>query len=243
MNLTLADDYSQLCTLAAEHFVRTVRSAIEQRGFAVVALGGGSTPKSLYNLLAQAPYQSQVDWQRIYFFWGDERSVGPEHADSNYRMAREALLDKVGVDASKVYRMPADAADKDAAAGHYEQLLRQLLPGDPVPSLDLVHLGMGDDGHTASLFPHTTALGETTRLIVPNEVSKLATTRMTMTYPLLNAAAEVVFLVSGANKASMLARVLEGPAIPLDLPSQAISPRGQLTWMVTRDATTQLTRS
>lgn len=236
--LILADSYDDLCHRAARRFVEATSSA---SGVAAVALSGGSTPKALYELLATEPYRSQAPWDRILFFWGDERSVPPDHPDSNYRMAREALLSKVPVPEANVHRMVAEVDDRDASARAYEALIRTLVPAT---RFTIVHLGMGDDGHTASLFPHSAALHVADRLVVPNRVDRLDTWRMTFTYPLINAAERVEFLVSGAKKADVLAQVLEGPRDAQMLPSQAVQPTdGELVWLVDRDAAASLRSS
>jgi 6-phosphogluconolactonase len=179
------------------------------------------------------------------FFCGDERAVPPDHPDSNYRMAHEALLCHLGLDPQRVHRMEAERADREAAALDYESALARVLapaPGAPPPALDLVLLGMGADGHTLSLFPHTAALHETSRWVVANHVPKLNADRLTMTAGLVNAAARVVFLVAGDDKAAPLAEVLEGPSDPERLPSQLIRP-GRLLFLVDRKAAARLGQS
>lgn len=228
-------DKEALSEDAAHEFVRCAREAVAGRGRFTVALSGGSTPKRLYQLLAAEPFRAQVDWSRVEFFWGDERCVPPDHPDSNYRMAREAMLAHLPIPAVHVHRMEAERPDLDAAARDYEAAIAGLFgvsrTAEP-PALDLVLLGMGPDGHTASLFPHTKALDETTRWVVPNSVPQLHTTRMTMTRPILNRAREVLFLVAGGDKAERLVEVLTGPSDPKRLPSQSIQPDGPLVWFV-----------
>lgn len=183
-----------------------------------LTLAGGSTPARLYRLLTHPEYRNRMDWRRILFWFGDERTVRPNHPDSNYRMARETLLDPLAISPRAVFRMPGEADDLPAAAAAYEAQLRQQVPAerglpvaaDPrsVPRLDLVLLGMGADGHTASLFPGTKALGEQDALVAANDVPSQQTTRLTMTYPVLRAARRIVFFVTGAGKAEALGRVL-----------------------------------
>lgn len=237
------EDATALARAAADLFAEAARAAVSERGRFFVALSGGSTPRTLYQLLAAPPYHDQVDWSRTFVFWGDERFVPPDDPDSNYRMAREALLFHVPIPTSQVFRMPGEMADPTAAAALYEQSVRRafaLAPGE-WPRFDLVLLGLGPDGHTASLFPHTSALGVTDRLVVANRVEKLGTTRITLTAPAINSAAVVVFLVAGADKAEPLAAVLEGPPRPDDLPAQLIAPvHGELLWLVDRAAAAQL---
>jgi 6-phosphogluconolactonase len=232
-------DLNALADAAAQVFVDAATSAIKAKGSFFVALSGGSTPRTLFSMLAQPPYHDQVNWSRAHIFWGDERCVPPTDPESNYRMAREALLFHVPVSSHQVYRMPGEAADPNAGAALYEMALRRafaLAPGQ-LPRFDLILLGMGPDGHTASLFPHTAALGVTNRLVVANRVDKLNTTRLTLTYPVINAAALVVFLVAGADKADALAAVLQGPRQPEELPSQGIAPaNGAVLWLVDRAA-------
>ncbi len=236
-------DKEALSEDAAHEFVRCAREAVAGRGRFTVALSGGSTPKRLYQLLAAEPFRAQVDWSRVEFFWGDERCVPPDHPDSNYRMAREAMLAHLPIPAVHVHRTEAERPDLDAAARDYEAAIAGLFgvsrTAEP-PALDLVLLGMGPDGHTASLFPHTKALDETTRWVVPNSVPQLHTTRMTMTRPILNRAREVLFLMAGGDKAERLVEVLTDPSDPKRLPSQSIQPDGPLVWFVDRAAAERL---
>ena len=230
-------DVNQVSRAAAEEFVRLARAA---SGRFTVAMAGGSTPRLLYQLLAETPYCGQVDWSRVEFFWGDERAVPPDHPDSNFGMASKALLNKLALPAAQIHRMEAERADRDAAAQDYQAELARVCgvptEGEP-PALDLVLLGMGPDGHTASLFPHTAALKETRRWVVANHVPKLNADRLTMTAPMLNRAAHVLFLVAGADKAPVLVEVLEGPADPERLPSQTIQPS---TWLLDEAAAAKL---
>jgi 6-phosphogluconolactonase len=237
------DDPNALANAAARVFVETAAASVKARGSFFVALSGGSTPRTLYTLLARPPYHDQVNWSRAHIFWGDERCVSPTDAESNYRMARESLLFHVPVSSHQVYRMPGEAADPNAGAALYEMALRRafaLAPGQ-MPRFDLILLGMGPDGHTASLFPHTAALGVTNRLVVANQVDKLNTTRLTLTYPVLNAAALVIFLVAGADKADALAAVLQGPRQPEELPAQGIAlANGLVLWLADQAAAAKL---
>ncbi len=189
------------------------------------------------NCWPRPPYRDQIDWSRVEFFWGDERAVPPDHADSNFRMANEALLGKLNVRPDQVHRLAAERMDREQAAAAYQAEIAQtcaVSPKGPPPALDLVLLGMGPDGHTASLFPHTTALAETSRWVVPNFVATFGTYRLTMTLVILNQAAHIMFLVSGEDKKQVLAEVLNGPPDSARLPSQLIQPRsGELLWLVT----------
>ncbi|MGH7222247.1 MAG: 6-phosphogluconolactonase, partial [Gemmataceae bacterium] len=192
------------------------------------------------------PFRDQIDWGRVEFFWGDERCVPPDHAESNYRMAREAMLEHLPVPAEHVHRIEAERDDRDATARDYETVLASIFgirSGGEPPALDLILLGMGPDGHTASLFPHTGALSERQRWVAPNRVPQLNTQRVTLTRPILNRGREVLFLVAGADKAERLAEVLAGPADPKRLPSQSIQPSGQLVWFVDGAAAARLPSS
>ena len=250
-------DAEAVCQAAAHEFVRLAGEAIAARDRFVVALAGGSTPRRLYELLSAPPYRNALYWPSVEFFWGDERSVAPDHKDSNYRMACASLLDQIpelaaqlapadadGAGQSRVHRMQAERSDRDQAAAEYQAVLARVFDrtadSEP-PELDLVLLGMGADGHTASLFPHTAALSETTRWVMANHVPQLQTDRLTMTVPPFNAARHVLFLVTGAETADTLAEVLEGPPDTDRLPSQLIHPTGgSLSWLIDHAAAGRL---
>lgn len=239
------DDPQALCTAAADEFVRAYTAAIEARSVFRVALAGGSTPCRLHRILTESPYREKISWDQVEFYFGDERTVHPEHADSNFRMANDTLLAELGIDDSKVHRMCAEQVDLDRAAHYYQEIIADAFcseAGDPPPSFDLILLGMGSDGHTASLFPDTSALHEGERWIVANEVPQLGCSRMTFTYPLINAADRVVFMVSGAAKATALCAVLEGPENLSHCPSQGVAPTpGSLLYLIDQAASEQLT--
>jgi 6-phosphogluconolactonase len=226
---------------AAEEVIRVATDAIAQRGRFTIALSGGSTPKNLYTLIA-ANAGASVPWEKVFFFWSDERHVPLDDPDSNYRMAKESLLSKIPVPPSNIFPLPAGNEDAEAAAKEYEQTLKKFFAsGNELPRFDLILLGMGPDGHTASLFPETPALQEKSRLVVANQVDKLKTDRITFTLPLLNAARCVLFLVSGADKAAALHEVLEGDAPAEKYPSKLVRPsNGKLIWFVDRAAASQL---
>lgn len=233
-HVEVVPDHAALVTVAHELISAAAAISIGRRGFFRIALAGGSTPAPVYRALAE---DRDIDWRRWQLFFGDERTVPPGHADSNYRMVRETLVDRLPVQ-PLVLRVPAEA-DPDVAAESYQTTVRKMVPGNPraigvnTPRFDMIVLGMGDDGHTASLFPHTQALHETERWVVANPVPQLNTTRITFTIPLINAARRVLFLVSGAGKADMLRQVLAGPDEPVRLPSQSIHPAaGNLVWLV-----------
>jgi len=233
----------ELFEVAAEEVVRAATEAVAQRGQFTIALSGGSTPKNLFNLLATNA-RTVFPWDRTYFFWSDERHVPPTDPESNYRMAEEIMLSKIPVNAGNVFRIAAENPDAAAVAEAYEQTLRkffQLQPGQ-VPVFDLILLGVGPDGHTASLFPNTAGLQEKTRLVIANWVDKLKANRLTMTLPVLNSAREMSFLASGTDKAQVLRTVLEEDAPPEQYPAKLVRPsNGRLIWFVDRAAASQLT--
>lgn len=235
----ICPDATALARSAAEHFVELAGEAVHARGRFAVALSGGSTPKTMYSLLATSEFAARIDWTRVYIFWGDERCVAPEHPDSNYRMAREALLDHVPIPVDNVHRIQGEM-EPAQAAGEYERMLRVFFTQGQ-PRFDLILLGMGDDGHTASLFPGTAAIHEPTRWVAAHLVSKLNAWRVTLTPVVINAAANVIFVVSGAGKAGRLSQVLTGPYQPDVLPSQVVQPAGgHLLWLLDADAAVQL---
>jgi 6-phosphogluconolactonase len=227
---------------AADEVIHAATAAVAERGRFTIALSGGSTPKNLYTLIA-ANASANLPWAQMFFFWGDERHVPPDDPDSNYRMAKEAFLSKIPVPPGNVFRIPAENPDAAAAAEAYEQTLRKFFAvgAGEFPRFDLILLGMGPDGHAASLFPETAALQEKSRLVVANWVEKLGTSRITFTLPLLNAARCVAFLVSGIDKAEALHEVLEGNAPGEKYPSKLVQPSaGKLIWFVDRAAASQL---
>jgi polyphosphate glucokinase len=237
--LEVVDDQAALMEAAATIFVTSAEAAIAARGRFLTAISGGSTPRALFELLASDRYASSVDWARVHVRWGDERAVPPDAKESNYRMAREALLGRVAIPASQVHRILSEQPPSVAATA-YEQTLRALFATPlgapstaPGARFDLVLLGIGDNGHTASFSPGLRAVREAERWVVAERVAEVAMWRVTLTPVVLNAAAEVVFLVSGADKAAMLHQVLEGPAKPDLLFAQIIAPQqGRLRWLV-----------
>jgi len=234
--IEVAASVEALNQAVAKQFVRLTTEAVRARGRCVVALAGGSTPKGVYRMLAYEPFRSRVQWDLIDFFWGDERHVAPDHADSNYRMADEAMLSKVPIAQGQIHRIRGEMPDVDLAAREYESEIRAL-SSDAVPRFDLVHLGLGTDGHTASLFPGTPALDEQQRLCVANPVAKLDTHRITLTLPVLNAARAVVFIVSGAGKAPIVREVVHGSDPSREFPAALVQPTdGELWWMLDRAA-------
>ncbi|MEN9226055.1 MAG: 6-phosphogluconolactonase [Thermostichus sp. HHBFW_bins_43] len=222
---------SALIERAIQIWQRSAAAAIQARGRFTVALAGGSTPKQLYAALAKTP---GIPWQQTWLFWGDERYVPPDHPDSNYRMVYEAMLAQVGIPAAQVFPMPTQAGDPSQDAAQYEATLRQVF-GEEWPQLDLVLLGIGEDGHTASLFPGTAALAVQDCWVTVGQ--KDGAPRLTLTYPILNGAVQGVFLVTGANKAAIVKEALTTEA---HLPCQDIKPQGRLLWLLDAPAAAQL---
>jgi 6-phosphogluconolactonase len=237
--IEISPNLAALSDAAAERIAAAAEHAIDAHGRFVIALSGGSTPRRTYELLASEPHASRVDWSCVHVVWGDERCVPPSDADSNYRMARAALLDHVPIPATNVHRMHGED-DPAAAAASYEIALRTLFntpDGPPATApgkcIDLALLGLGDNGHTASIFPESAAVSEQRRWVMAEYVPAVSMWRITLTAPTINAASEVLFLVAGGDKAEVLQRVLEGPRVPRELPAQLIAPTpGQIHWLV-----------
>jgi 6-phosphogluconolactonase len=256
---------AELNNFAAEKFVETAHEAIEKRGRFNVALAGGSTPKALYRLLSSDSFKGKVDWRGVFFFFGDERNVLPDDPESNFRMAEENLFKPLAINDQNIFRWRTELKNAEKIANDYEETLKSFffmenppataggtdLKTPPataddtdhtvetykLPRFDLILLGMGADGHTASLFPFTEALRETEKLAVANPLEKLDTTRLTLTFPVINNARHVIFLVAGAEKAETLKAVLEGQPEPRKLPSQNINPKnGNLLWLLDEKA-------
>ncbi|MBZ5525062.1 MAG: 6-phosphogluconolactonase [Acidobacteriia bacterium] len=238
-------DAPTLNRAAADEFIRCAREAIAARSRFAVALSGGSTPKAVYGLLAsdQADPARRLDWEKIHIFFGDERHVPPTDAESNYRMASESLLSNIPIPQENVHRVMAEL-DANAAASRYEEELQDFFhpASDGWPRFDLIMLGMGPDGHTASLFPDSPALTENSRMVAANWVEKFNCYRITFTFPVLNAAALAMFLISGESKAEMLKDVLQSPD-QSKYPCQRVQPvNGRLLWMVDQPAARLLSR-
>ena len=242
-HILVFDDADGVACAAADRFVEVAQASIADRGRFSVALAGGSTPRRTYQLLATGEYRDRISWDSVHIFFGDERCVPPTDAESNYRMAREAMIEVLPVPAENVHRM-AGEGDPVVGARLYEKELRSFFEGAAAwPRFDLVLLGMGDDGHTASLFPGTPALAEQQAWVVANPVEKLETFRITLTIPAINHAAHVIFMVTGAGKAERLAAVIHGERDPERLPAQMIQPvDGSLTWLVDRAAASLLSK-
>jgi 6-phosphogluconolactonase len=235
-------DLEDLNHKAATEFARLAIQSAATCGRFATALSGGSTPKGLYSLLAASEFRGKIPWSQVHIFWGDERCVGPDHPESNYRMAQETLLSGVPLPAENIHRMRGEKNPPDAAEG-YEQTVQnffQLSSRGP-PRFDLIYLGLGEDGHIASLFPGSEALKETTRLVVAVYVQKLKSHRLTLTLPVLNHAANIFFIVAGRDKAPVLKAALQGEQDPERLPAQLIKPvSGKLVWFVDQAAASSL---
>jgi 6-phosphogluconolactonase len=234
----------EMAFAAAQLFASSIEKAVKTRGIARLAISGGSTPKAMFKLLADPaqPFLMTIPWDKLHLYWVDERCVGPDDPESNYGVARDLLLTKVPIPESNVYRMEGEL-DPEEAASRYESVLRNSmkLEGAESPAFDLVALGMGPDGHTASLFPHTEGLDEIGRLVIANHVAQKDTWRITLTWPVINQATEVAFELDGAGKADILAEVLTGPRDIERLPSQLIRPsNGKLLFLLDQAAAAKL---
>ena len=235
-------DNKALSRTAAEVIVRYIKEKLALKDYFTLVLSGGLTPKNTFTLLASDDsFRAQIPWERIHFFWGDERHVPPDHEESNYRMANEVMPSRVPVPGKNIHRIKSENPDAGNAAEQYEEELHKFfkLKRCQLPRFDSVLLGMGTDGHTASLFPGTGALHEESRLVVANWVEQFQTYRITLTLPVLNNA--VMFIVSGKEKATMLKEVIEGKEQPTRLPAQLIEPNhGRFLWLLDKEAASQL---
>ncbi len=237
--ISVVPDARALAEAGAREFARTAKDAISDRGIFRVALAGGSTPRGMYERLTRVPYRRSIRWERVRFFWADERCVPPDNERSNYRMARETLLDPLGISSRRVFRMKGEE-EPTRAARAYERALREEFRGRPA-RLDLILLGLGPDGHVASLFPGTEALEERRHLVAANFVAKFQEWRLTLTYPAINAVRRIVFLVSGAEKAAVLARIVRRRRGWRDSPASRVVPRrGALLWLADDAAASKL---
>ena len=235
-------DLEQLSAAVAERWIALSAAAIDARGLFHVALSGGSTPKSLYRLLAETAYRSRIDWSRTRLYFGDERAVPPDHVDSNFRMVRETLLAHVPPAADRIVPMTADPASIATDAARYAATLRERIPLDAagMPVFDLILLGMGPDGHTCSLFPGTPILQELSQPVAAVRVERLRSWRLSLTFPVLDAARQLLFLVAGPDKATMLHRVCRAPQPDAPVPVERIRPRGEVEWHLDRAAAAAL---
>ena len=243
----IGEDIHELSRRVAEFIRAAITATLKTKPVFSMVLSGGSTPKLLYSLLATDPvFKEQIPWEKVHFFWGDERHVPPDHPESNYRMADECMFARLPVPPENIHRIKSEIPDASRAAELYQQELSSFfkLKAGQWPRFDCVLLGMGPDGHTASLFPQTVALDEQERMVVADWVEKIQTQRITMTLPVLNNAESVVFLVSGENKAETLKMVLEGEKMPKRFPAQMIDPvHGKLLWFIDRAAARDLVKA
>ena len=247
---SISKSIDELMRTTATGIVDAARGAVAERGVFTIALSGGATPRILFEMLASPEISGEVPWEDFQVFWGDERHVPPENPESNYRMAKEALLDRVPIPGQNVHRIMAELPNANTVAVAYEDELKHAFdleestpPGhEPaLPRFDLILLGIGEDGHTASLFPHSPALAERKRLVVANPVPKLGMKRITFTLPVINNAERVWFMVTGGSKAQILRDVIEGPFRPDDLPSQCVNPTdGELLFLLDATAAVEL---
>jgi len=234
INIKIFPSSESLSQEVTQHFILKANDAIKTKGRFSVALAGGSTPQKSYQLLASPLNANHVNWSKVHLFWGDERCVPPDDNESNYHMVKETLLKQIDIPASHIHRMEGEL-NPENAAHRYQNLLKDFF--GEIPQFDLVILGMGADGHTASLFPGTEALHETSDWVSANYVDKLAAWRITLTYNIINHAHTITFVVSGANKAETLNKVLEGQYKPDLYPSQRIQPdHGELNWYIDKNA-------
>jgi 6-phosphogluconolactonase len=233
MHIAIYPDIHALSQQAAEYIVRIANESIADHGRFSIAFTGGTTPGETYRLLGGEPFRSQINWQLVHIFWGDERCVPQDSPDSNFYLAQKVLLNSIAIPDLQVHRMPADQPDREAASQAYAVEMQHAFDTNGVPSFDLIHLGMGPEAHTASLFPHQASLHEKQRLVMPVSVPKPPPDRLTFTPPLLNAARNVLFLVTGSDKADALKAVIEGDYQPDEYPAQIVRPtNGEVVWML-----------
>lgn len=254
--IIIAEGLAELNQIAAEKFVSIAQRAIDENEKFTVALSGGSTPKSLYRLLTTEDFKTRIDWSKTFFFFGDERNVSPDDAESNFRMANENLLKPLRINEKNIFRWKTEIKDAEKIAQDYEETIKEFFDlkesstlntgvsdNSEFPRFDLILLGMGDDGHTASLFPFTAALRETKKIAVANQVEKLKTNRLTLTFPVINNSANVFFLVSGESKAKTLKEVFCGEFQPDKFPAQNVRlKQGSLYWLIDEKAALVLER-
>jgi 6-phosphogluconolactonase len=241
-DIIICRDADELAHKAAQQFIAVANDAVTRSGRFTVALSGGSTPRALYSLLASADYRGQINWRCVHLFWGDERCVPPDHTESNYSMVHEALLSKIQMPPENIHRMTGEKEPRLAASEYEDELRRffQLSPGQ-LPRFDLILLGLGEDGHTASLFPGTAALNDDKHLVATVYVERLKAHRLTITLPVINTGAQVSFLIAGESKSAIVKALLGGDANPTRYPAAKIIPAsGKLAWFITQDAGSRL---
>lgn len=240
-------NFEELNLFAAEKFVEIANKAVEEKNRFTVALAGGSTPKSLYQMLSSGDFKNRIDWTRVFFFFGDERNVSPDSEESNFRMAKENLFTPLQIADENILRWQTEIENAETIAVNYELTIWKFfddndesivsIDDSDFPRFDLILLGLGADGHTASLFPFTDALNEMEKITAANIVEKLNTTRLTLTFPVINNARNVIFLVKGADKAETLQTILQGKFQPEKYPAQTVKLNdGDLFWLIERQA-------
>lgn len=233
-DLVIPGDKAATILFSTEHFIQVVKEGQQARGMASVALAGGTTPKAIFEMLSSPKYRDRVDWKKLLIFWSDERCVPPNHPDSNYKMAMDAGFASLPIPKENIFRMPADASDLDAAAMEYENAIIDNIPNG---AFDLIMLGMGDDGHTASLFPKTHGLHADTHLVIANFLDQKNIWRMSFTYSCINAAHHIAIYVMGKSKDAMIKLVLEGPYEPDLFPVQRVgTPNHKALWIIDQEA-------
>ena len=241
-DIIICRDSDELSQKAAERFILLANEAGVRAGRFTVALAGGSTPKGLYSLLATSVYNQRIPWPQVHLFWGDERCVPPDHGESNYRLVQEALLSKIHIPAQNVHRIAGEKTPVTAVAEYENELIRffQLSKG-ALPRFDLILLGIGEDGHTASLFPGSAALDETENLVASAYVENLKAHRITLTLPVLNESAQIFFLVAGKGKSAIVKKLFATDSGVANLPAARVRPvHGHRTWFITQDAAAEL---
>jgi 6-phosphogluconolactonase len=239
LSIKIFDDRNALNAAAAGLWQCTANDAIRARGRFSVALSGGSTPKPLYELLAQPPWKESLPWSKTHVFWGDERNLPADAPDSNFRMVNQALLSKIKIPAENIHRVRTELKAPEKVAADYERTLREFFPGaaSDWPQIDLNLLGLGENGHTASLFPHTPVLHDDKHWVAGLYIEEVKMERITMTTPAINHSRNIVFLVSGASKAQVVHDILHGPRDPERLPAQLIQAEaGSVIWLLDRPA-------
>ncbi|MDP6924019.1 MAG: 6-phosphogluconolactonase [Candidatus Scalindua sp.] len=241
-NIHAYPNKEKLVAATTDRIADCMELAIQKNGLCSMALSGGKTPGGIFSLLASNPYRDRLDWSKLHLFWGDERMVPPDHQDSNYRLVQETLLDHIKIPDENVHRMRGEIAPEEAAA-EYVSLLHDHFKGD-LPCFDLMLLGLGEDGHTASLFPGTDAVEEREKHAVAVFVPKLDAWRVTLTLPVLNAARKIMFLVSGKSKSEMVQRIISNKQLAKEIPATMVNPQnGELHWMMDSEAMVLINKS
>ena len=234
-NMNVFPNRQALVEGACQRLTEAFQEAIERQGYCAVALSGGSTPRAVYERLGQEPYRSQIEWSKVHLFWGDERGVPPDHPDSNYRMVKEALLQRISIPEENIHRIPAERPPQEAAQLYEDELKKFFRPKMPV--FDVVLLGLGTDGHTASLFPGTPAVSEREKWVTAVFVPQMKSWRITLTLPVINRARKIFFLVVGSSKAEIVRKLFHLQQPSVEVPASLVAPQqGELWWLVDGEA-------